>query len=272
MRGELSRHLVSLPDIHLITTGAVVIDIGHTIDPGRLWTLSIAVAGTVGRTGRVQGRATTSSGHLGEVECAVHTARKVTDIHGEGKLLVEELQEVVVFTSRSQKVHTWRDACLSTIDVQILMERHGVAADRDTMLGIVVNALDGTVAGTGLSIGADGLIREARGVLAGSTGLDVVDGVGKGIENDRCLLGHTTMAGGAELSWQLGVDFRSLANLLGSGNRDQARKSEDRGHSCEAVVMLLLLRAVHHSGELPLYLAISPSCLYHISGCRFSAG
>lgn len=67
MRGELCRHFIGLPDIHLIATGAVVIDIGHTIDPGGLWTLSIAVAGTVGRTGRVQGRATASSGHLGEV-------------------------------------------------------------------------------------------------------------------------------------------------------------------------------------------------------------
>lgn len=31
--GELCRHFIGLPDIHLIAAGAVVVDIGYTIDP-----------------------------------------------------------------------------------------------------------------------------------------------------------------------------------------------------------------------------------------------
>lgn len=192
--------------------------------------MGITVAGTIGCASGVQSRATTSGGHLGEVECAIHAAGEVADIHGKGELLVEKLQEVIVFTSWSQQVHTRRDTCLGAIDVQILVERHGVATDRNTMLGVVVDALNGTVLGTSLSIGADGLVWEARRVLAGAAGLDILDCVGQGVEYDRCLLGHTSMAGGAELGWQLWVDFRSLANLLGSGECDQARKSEDGRH------------------------------------------
>jgi len=64
------------------------------------------------------------------------------------------------------------------------VERHGVAADGDTVLGIVVDALNGTVAATSLGIGADGLIREACRVLAGSTSLDVLDRVSQGVEHN----------------------------------------------------------------------------------------
>lgn len=71
------------------------------------------------------------------------------------------------------------------------------------------------------------------------------------------------MTGGAKLSWELWVDFRSLANLLGSGDRDQGRKSKDRRHCCEAEV-LLLLRVVYHSGELSLYPTMRPPYLHHI--------
>jgi hypothetical protein len=264
VRGELCRHFIGLPDIHLIAARAVVVDVGYTIDPGGLWALAVAVAGTVGCAGGVQTRAATSGGHLGQVERAVHAAGKVADIDGEGELLVEQLQEVVVFTSRSQQIHTRRDASLSTIDIQILVERHRVAADRDAVLGVVVNTLDGAVPGTSLSIGADGLVWEASRVLTGGASLDVLNRVGQGIEHDRCLLGHTSMAGGAELGRQLWVDLRSLAYLLGSGDCDQTRKSKDGRHCCEAMVMLMLRVAHHSSGELSSYTAMSPSYLHHI--------
>lgn len=162
MRSELRRHFIGLPDIHFVAAGAVVVDIGYAIDPGGFRALSIAVAGTVSRTSRVQSRATTSSGHLGQVECAIHATGKVADIHGKGELLIEKLQEVIVLASWSQKVHTRRDACLSTVDVQVLMESHGVSVDHNAMLGVVADALDSTILGTSLSIGADGLVGEAR--------------------------------------------------------------------------------------------------------------
>jgi hypothetical protein len=164
--------------------------------------------------------------------------------------LVCELQEIVILASRSEQIHTRRDARLSTVDIQILMERHRVTTDSNTMLRIIVDALDGTVASTSLGIGADSLVRETSRVLAGSTSLDVLDRVGEGIEYNRSLLGHTSMTSCAELGRQLWVDFRSLADLLSSNDSKQSRKSEDRRHCCEMIVILFLMQAIYPSGKL----------------------
>lgn len=55
VRCELCVHGIGLPDVHLVTAGAVIVDVSYAIDPGRLRALSVAVASTIGRASRVEG-------------------------------------------------------------------------------------------------------------------------------------------------------------------------------------------------------------------------
>ncbi len=61
------------------------------------------------------------------------------------------------------------------------------------------------------------------------------------------------------MGWQLWMD----CSLLGSGESDQTRKSEDRRHSETMAMVMLLLRVAHHSGDLFLYLTMSLPYLLH---------
>lgn len=63
------------------------------------------------------------------------------------------------------------------------------------------------------------------------------------------------MTGSAELSRQLWVDFRSLSNLLGSGDSKQTCKSKDKRHCGEAVMGLFLLCVIYHGDQLSYILS-----------------
>lgn len=130
--------------------------------------LRVAVAGTVLSTSLVAsvGSHATISLHLGEVERAVKTARKVGDVNIESELLVEGLEHLVVRVVL-HKVDTRTDVFLCALGDEF--ESEGVAAGGDTVGTRVVSTVKGTVSSTSLAIGAKASVPFIAGIAVSVT-------------------------------------------------------------------------------------------------------
>lgn len=108
---------------------------------------------------------TTVCVHLREVESTVETTWKVGDIDVESKLLVEDLEKLIL-TVAVHEVNTGTNVLPIRV-VRHEFESECIAHDADTITTRVIRAVDSTVRGAGLAIGADGGVPGVSGVAVG---------------------------------------------------------------------------------------------------------
>jgi hypothetical protein len=75
-----------------------------TVNPRCDEALSITVAGTIGSTSWVELRTTTVCPHLGKIQGAIHTARKLRSVDIEGQFIASQLQHLVVLLILGEKI------------------------------------------------------------------------------------------------------------------------------------------------------------------------
>lgn len=91
--------MVTDTSIGVVRGGSPAVNVGLTTDELQVTrTLRVAVSDTILSTGLVVGvfGDTTVGVHVHEVEGTVQTAREVGDINGEGELLVQQVEDLVV--------------------------------------------------------------------------------------------------------------------------------------------------------------------------------
>ncbi len=191
--------------------------------------LSIAVTGSVLGTSLVVGLGghATISGHVGEVEGTVETARKIGDIDIKGEFLVLDLEHLVLGRVRGHEVDTGTDVGIGTLGDKL----HGdsIARGGDTVCTAIVGTIDGAVLGAGDWVGA-------KGGVPGVTGVAV--GIARGgmepapvcVQDDTSRLGGAGTASSAGLPSDRWVRFGSVCtDLLAVNDREEGeREKSDR--------------------------------------------
>ena len=115
--------------------------------------LRVAVASTVLSTSLVcrEARNATVSIHLREVDGAVETARKLRHVDREGKLLVLEVEGLVLGVGGVHEVDTRAD-----VRSGLKLKRERVARRGDAVCARVVGAVESTVSRAGRIVGTEG--------------------------------------------------------------------------------------------------------------------
>lgn len=149
-------------------------------------TLRVAVSGTILRTslvGAVLGRSSVLV-HLDKVDGAVKTAREVGYVDVHGKLLVLEVEHLVVAVIRHE-IDAGADVGLCARGHEL--QRQGVATGADTVSAGIVSTLEGAVRCTCGWGGADGRVPRVPGIAVGVVAR-FVQPTPVGVKRDRASL------------------------------------------------------------------------------------
>jgi hypothetical protein len=187
-------------------------------------TLGVAVTSTVLGTGLVAGEPghATVSIHLTQVEGAVETAGELRNIDGESELLVQELEHCVLCLT-VQEVDTRAD-----VGSRYEAEREGVAGGRDTVGGIVLGTVEGTVRSAGHGVGAESSVPLVACVAVG-VAANGVEPAPVGVEHNGGRLGDTSSTGRALLRGKLGVGLSRLSAGLLTVHYGSERECQESG-------------------------------------------
>jgi len=130
--------------------------------------LGVAVTSSILGTSLVGGESgeTTISVHLGEVEGAIETARKVGNVDIESEFLVEELEHLVG-SFAGHHVNTRTDVLLGAVCDEF--EGKSVTAGGDTVSAGVVCTIESAVFGASGTVRAESLVPSVAGVAVGGT-------------------------------------------------------------------------------------------------------
>lgn len=189
--------------------------------------LSIAVAGTVGGTSGVQSGLSTLGLHLAHVQSTVHTAGQLGNVDVEGEFLAGQLDHLVLLLVGSEEVDSGAGHSVLAVHVQ----GDGTALGRNTVVGVVVDALQDAVLRAGGLVRAGGGVGSLAPVSASLGGVVLlVDPVGGSIKHKGRLLRLAAALLGALPCGELGVDLGGgLADGLSGSNSQEGRDNEGVG-------------------------------------------
>ena len=172
-------------------------------------TLRVAVTSTVLGTSLVVGVLghTTIGIHLGQVESAIETARKVGHVNIEGELLVDKLKELI-FAVALEKVATRAD-----VGASLKLEGQSITGGGDTVSACVVSTIESAFLSASDGVRADASVPCVAGIAVRIAG-GGVEPTPVSVEHDRAALGGAS-ALCADLHRECGVVLsRVSADLL----------------------------------------------------------
>jgi hypothetical protein len=161
VRSDVGGARVCLPDIHLVTTDTLALDVTHSVDERCDIALSITVSTTLSSTDlAVSACALSTIGrHLREVQSTVHTTGKLLSLNIERELSAGKLEHLILLLVRLEEVDTRRNR----LAIAEHLKAESVTRGADT-LGLVrslvhtgEDAVLGTCCLVGASLGVGGL-------------------------------------------------------------------------------------------------------------------
>lgn len=201
-------------------------DTYNTVDEWSGIALSIAVTSSMTSTSLVEllRLLSTISLHLREVEGAVHAARKLGEIDVEGEFIAGKLEHLVLVCVFLEEVYTGRDRVSILVELE---ELELVALGVDAVLAVIRDGLHDAVLLAGFGIGAGGGVGLLAPVAAVLGSVELVDGMGEGVENEGRVLLDAALLVGAAVGGEARVVLTALTDGLGRGDAAEEQEGGD---------------------------------------------